>query len=382
MMKSSKSLKAQVMQFLQENGWERSVSSDKSLIRYSTSGKGLDRPVSIFLSIDPTSEEVSEREINEALSTLRQFYGVPFAEVRHSVRTLTDVSEHRHDVGRDILTSRVPDRHVFQDTIDIHLASTTLMFLRDAIEAAAAVRTSERELIGSPSREAKQYATSCRFGHTFRGSFGFLVECPLERPSQLTLDLFEPSAPTGRQVSERLARGFHSVQQAHKREDPALIVQQTNGLDAKMCRQLGEYLNKAGLTSVSFAIEFDRTLPTTLEIPDRTFEISYETIPLLRAAEDLMQPTEPESEENVIGRVVILKASGNPLEDETGKREITVKWETSEGKRNVVMQLKPRDYAEAIRAHEQGLHVQVRGSIRRSGGRFSFVEVLSFAVLD
>jgi len=381
-MKAARNLKSEVMRFLRENGWARNISKNKKVLRYQKADSNLNKPVSIYFTISRSDSTPSELE--EALSTIRQYYGISFAELRHRIATLAISQARSSAIPRDFVTTRVPDFYVRDDTIDISIAFSTIGYLRSLVEGAA---IAEAELEGDFNRagvrSAKEYSESCRFGHTFRGSFGFQVECPLNETQQLSFDLFEVEKPLGRKVSERISAGMSSLAAAFEMEDAGSIVARREGLTSRMCTDLADFLESSQLSSIRLAVEYDTSLPSSVGTTITDFHVRGASIPLLREATKLLEPEPEERPVNVIGRVVVLKASGRPMaEDEVTKRLVTIHWESGEGARNVQVELSPREYQEAIRAHEGGSHVQAKGSLMKRGNRYTLSDLSSFTVLE
>src|SRR5208282_1846916 len=72
--------------------------------------------------------------------------------------------------------------------------------------------------LGSTNRTLV-YADSCRFGHTFRGSFGFTIESPVIPNIEPTLPQIEQPAPFERRVMQRFAHAVRVVSEAVRSDD-------------------------------------------------------------------------------------------------------------------------------------------------------------------
>lgn len=380
-MSNAPKLKEDLMKFLQENGWSRQISNDRQVVRFQMTGAGLDKPVNIYFTRRASERHLDRDEVEEALITVRQYYGIPFAELRHRMETLArgEVRVGLHP--RDFVTSRVPDRYVVDDTIEMSVASSMIAYMKSLVEGAA---IAEVELTGTFTsasiRSAKSYVDACRFGHTFRGSFGFQVECPLYEAIQF--DMFEVEKPLGRMISQRIALAMEAVTEAFIRNDVSRLTQPSL-VTARMCADLADFLEETGVSSFSLGVEFDAALAIEAHSPNAEFEVKAASIPMLRDAAQRLEPPPPDEPVNVVGRVIELKAAGIPLaEDDDSKRLVTIQWDGDEGRRKVQLELSSQDYAEAIRAHEGGLHVQVKGTLVRKSRRSSLTETGQFKVLD
>lgn len=379
-----KNLRSEIVRFLRNNGWSRKISKAGDLVRYMKDDKSFDKPVYIYFSIKNVEKIDSSREVNEALAVIRQYYGMPFAEVRHRMSSLSSVMNSVDLFRKDSVTSRVPDKYVFEDTIDISIATATVSYLRSLIEGAVAADLKDSIKSQAYVSNAKNYAKGCRFGHTFRGSFGFLVECPLEEPVQLAFDIFDADVPLGRRVSERIATGLSSLSVALKDDRPDIITNAVGGLSARMCKQLADYIEATEMTSIQLGVEFDQTIESKNRDRYNSFLIDKSSTGMLREAERLLlSQDDDEIPVNIVGRVIALRSLSNPMEiSDTSSREITIQWENDSKKKNTSAHLVAQDYAEAIRAHEKGFHVQVKGTLGNAGSRSVFTSVLDFRVLD
>jgi len=380
-MKNDPKLEADLMAFLLENGWSRKVSKDRQVVRFQMTNAGLDKPVNIYFTEGSGEQHRNPLEIEEALATVRQFYGIPFGELRHRVDTLAQRDSRIGLHPRDFVTSRVPDRYVVDDTIDMQVASSLIVYMRSLVEGAA---VAEVELGGAFTnasvRSAKSYVEACRFGHTFRGSFGFQVECPLHEAVQF--DLFGAGRPLGRKVSQRIALAMEAVTDAFLRDDVSRLTQPSI-LTARMCNDLADFLEETRVSSFNVGVAFDASFATEVPTRNTEFEVTAASVPILREAAERLQPLPEEQHVNVVGRVVELKAAGIPLaENDSSKRLVTIQWDADEGRRKVQLELNPQDYADAIRAHENGHHVQVKGTLVRKRKRSALTETSEFKVLD
>lgn len=109
------------------------------------------------------------RRIGDALRTLSQISEEGLEETAASVRA----------VAVDILRSTVPDALVRYESIHLDVASNFIKDVKALLSAAATTELAPEPFFGRVRKEAKAYADECRFGHTFRGSFGFSIESPV-----------------------------------------------------------------------------------------------------------------------------------------------------------------------------------------------------------
>ncbi|ARO21940.1 hypothetical protein TAL182_CH00105 [Rhizobium sp. TAL182] len=372
-------LQSDLIAFLQENGWKRQLSKDGRVVRFQMADPSLSKPVSIYFTPNSSEPGIERAQLDEALATIRQFYGISFGDLRHRFETLIRGGSRVGLHPRDLVTSRVPDRYVQDDTIEMSVASSMVAYMKELVSGAAIAEVvSTTDATSAVLRSAKGYVEECRFGHTFRGSFGFQVECPLYEAVQF--DLFGVEKPLGRKISERIALAMAAVTDAFVQEDLSPLIH--SPVSARMCSDLADFLEESGVASFNLGVFFDGGL--AFQPPARTeFDVTAASVPMLREAAAQLEPVPADAPVNVVGRIVELKAAGIPLaEDDDHKRSIVIQWDAPEGRRRIRLDLDPHQYAEAIRAHEAGLHVQVRGTLTYKGKRAELVDATPLNVLD
>ena len=77
--------------------------------------------------------------------------------------------------------------------------------------------------------EAKNMLDHFKFGHTFRGSFGYRIESRFKGDSHTQLNMFvdqddpEPIVPDERKVLQRIYRGLTATSEAVTKDDMTII---------------------------------------------------------------------------------------------------------------------------------------------------------------
>ncbi len=158
-------------------------------------------------------------------------------------------------VGADVLQSRLPDHLVRDDAIHLDVAMGFIRHMRGLLAGAATTELKPERLFGRVAKEGQTYAARCRFGHTFRGSFGFTIESPVgrnETPAFPGIDHAPP--PFERRVVERLARGFSALELAASSEDPSLLADSyRTGFSANMCEDFVSMMEATRAEAVAFS---------------------------------------------------------------------------------------------------------------------------------
>jgi hypothetical protein len=79
-------------------------------------------------------------------------------------------------IGFDIVQTRIPSELVANDTIYLETAKSYVNGMRDLLTATAMTEVKPYAFFGRANKDAVDFAEKCRFGHTYRGSFGFTIE--------------------------------------------------------------------------------------------------------------------------------------------------------------------------------------------------------------
>jgi hypothetical protein len=345
-----------IRRYLQLNGWsETGTTSDAtSLFWLAVDGDRIEVPL-------PTRRDFqgSERIIADALRTLGQLTD------RDALQIIDDINSIAFDRIRSIL----PDELVRSDSIDLNIASAFIANAKRLIAATATTELAPSAFFGRVTKEALAYTGRCRFGHTFRGSFGFTIESPIVRNDEPSLPVMAEVAPFERRVVQRLVRGLSSVRLAEATENPNVIAESYHtGFNANVCDALLELVEK---TTDRLRIEVvwsPEWLPAidVLDIP--TFSIGPSTVELVRDAANSLRQIEAARHCTIVGTVIRLKSEHNPADllDVSSPREIVVQWDSREfGLLNVKVVLQPADYIVAVEAHKSGRFISVSGTLER-----------------
>lgn len=227
-----------------------------------------------------------------------------------------------------------------------------------------------------PLPSAKNHLNEHKFGHTFRGSFGFSVYSDVLVENQSS-DFIE-SAPLSRRVTARIAKGIYLTKVAADKNDPDLLVSRyKEALNSKMCDALYE-MTKQGTESFTFLPAWARAVKASEELIDISeIKIGAIEADVLEYASEKLKSVNPTPIE-IRGYVTNLHCQKNP-EDESSRRTIAVKTDHEEyGTIEVRMDLGNARYQKAIEAHGRGLNVCVSGELERKGNHWLMSELRKF----
>lgn len=313
-----------------------------------------------------------QSSIRDALETLPGLHETPLAQITLAIRSLL----------YDLIHSKLPDEMVRDDSIDLDVAAEFIWRSKRLLAASATAEIVKSQSFKKVRKEAQAYAGSCRFGHTFRGSFGFTLESPLSEPLQQTImGGFE--APFERKVVERLARGLVAVDKAMTDNNPEILAASyADGWNANVCDEFIKLYESAKQTSITFSFVWSREIaPAVLVQSGQVFSVSKPKIELLQDAATRLRAREQEQQERITGRVIELKAE-NLGQMVAPEGDIVVRWASEEAGNIKVHMTLPRDhYRLAIQAHDQGQTIEACGTLERKGRLWRLTNIERFTVV-
>ncbi|UXS26951.1 hypothetical protein [Agrobacterium tumefaciens] len=332
---------------------------------------GSSNPLEVFLNFDSTGRQ---RDVIFALTTISQFYEKNMETLINEIRAL----------AYDVITSRIPDEYVRNDSIELRIASEYIHRMKALLASSATTELNGERFYKRMRKEAVEYSERCRFGHTFRGSFGFSIESPVGLNDSPTLDGVEENIPFERRVVERLFRGFKSLSRASHEANPSIIVEEKDGFSSNMCDAIVDIIEDIGISKIDMEIAFSPEWRSPEPRHNSKFSIQYQHLDILKDAAKAMRTEDAPRLAQVVGRIKRLETEGNPadlLEDKS-RREIEVSWVNEDNQLvHVKMGLSPESYLQAVEAHKNGHAVIASGMLSRSGRFWRLDPLLSFGVV-
>jgi uncharacterized protein (DUF2249 family) len=301
-------------------------------------------------------------------------------------RVFSSVVEDVYSIGFDRVKSTIPDSSVRYDSIDLDLAKNFIEGAKRLFVASATTELGPSPFFGRVRKEAQEYSNRCRFGHTFRGSFGFTIESPIEANAEPTLLPEQQIAPFERRVVQRLVRGFQMIERAERDENVSIITDgYRSGFNANMCEDFAELIENTTDTIRFQVLWSPEWRPPPDLVGTSTFEVHPNTLEIVSAAASSLRRQETNLPRTVVGRVIRLRSDHDPsdLLDTSTPREINLIWESEEfGPLNIRITLERSDYIKAVEAHKSGKEVSVRGLLEKVGRSWFLSQPTEFAVVE
>lgn len=292
-----------VIRYLADQGWSRQISRDGSLVKLTLPGAADSDAVNLIFSNEAAPEQ-ERGEVARAGETIVQLYETTASQMARTLASL----------AYDLIFTRIPDEYVRHDSIELGTARSYLKGMRGLLAASATTELSGERSFKRTRKEALAYANACRFGHTFPGSFGLVVESPVGMNDSPQLETIEADVPFERKVVQRMARGLASYRAAVVNEDPSLIVAAEGGFSANMCDEVVGLIEDTGVSkfemSISLSPEWESNDISNLVT--QPFRIEKRYVEILKDAANSMRKEDRPKPEKVIGRIIRLETDGNP----------------------------------------------------------------------
>ena len=302
-----------------------------------------------------------------------------FQRVRDAVQILVEFENRQSQeiidaikrVGYDVVRSSIPTEFVLDDTIRLSSATEFVSQMRGLLAATATTEKKPRPSFGRLLKDSVQFADACRFGHTYRGSFGFVIESPLPTLDAVPLLADAPPTPFERRVIQRFARGIANAMSAADAGDTKPIVDSVNsGFGANACEQFADLIDSVSPGGLTFAFDLSPEWSIDRAMDGTLYTVTAAHSEVCRSAARELRRDDTAVQVDIAGRVVRLQNQTDPtdLTSQTGEHEIVILWSSGDfGDIQVRTNLAPADYLGAVAAHGQGLPVWVSGTLVRIG---------------
>lgn len=356
----------QVTRYLIRRGWQRLDHPNQALHVFADPSNA----VTLVLPVRPRYADHKLRML-DAIRLLTEYY----AEDPDVL--LLNIAHWDRDVVR--IHIQPPSSH--DQLLPFALASDFIKEYRKFMAHAATTQATPQRHHPKATRTGSSFADHCRFGHTFSGSFGFTIECPLELSPHQDLAIVQTPKPFARTVTERIATGYSDLRRSVATKDPGIIVANyREGFSGNMC----EILTKIhGLMDEGLKFQHEMAWSQELHASEtlrRTREpvlVDRQACEILQeASEELLRPEDEEQRREIRGLVTRLNSEKPPDPSfEDTDRTIVILSESGETQGQTVrVSLSPNEYRRACDAHKNGREVIVRGKLNREGLRWRLTE--------
>lgn len=304
-------------------------------------------------------------------------------ENRSQIDILTDLQTQ----SADRIRIRLQGTRAIDGTIPIEDGVSIIAQTRELLLASACAAVEQRPVFFTRKPPvAMEYLKSVRLGQTERGSYVVNVISkvpPFMATEHGDGEMFpQVQEPFPRRATRMLAQSIKAVKRASERAIATAtfdMFQQAvlDGVSANLCEALASIATEqdsAQDLEIGFAWSKSRPAPedtaTVLTLP-------RESIPVIKEAARIFRERAPVDDFRLVGPVVRL---ARPVGTEHGT--ITVFGFVDERPKNIAVQLEEREYALAIRAHENRIPISCVGELVREGPTYRLADPRHFTLQE
>ena len=368
----------QVEAFLRRKGWRQVRYANPDLKVFEGVAPSLGEEVSVVIPSQKGFADYPMR-LRDCVQLLSQFYDKSADIIIHNIAHW----------DRDVFKIRVESPIGKEQLLPLDFAAKVIKLYSEFIAFAATTEIDPRRFFAKFTKAGQQFTDKCMFGHTFAGSFGLTVECPLDLLPEFPLLNAPPPRPFPRAVTERIASGYTNLSAAVRDENPDILIQNYKfGFSGNMCELLSDIYETLGERELSHGVIWAPELhpPEHLldaETPIKIERKSYEILKIASAA--LQTVEEPDQDKKIFGRITSLKSEQPPLNTEefvAAARTIVVNWEVEDHQvLHIHIELPLELYIQACDAHKNGRKIEVVGKPKKIGKFWKLTDHHDFTVI-
>lgn len=220
-------------------GWEKIPHPNPNLLVYENGVDDNGDPIKLVL---PNGNDFADapNKIASAINLIAWRRGSTVNEILQLIRNSgTDIFRQRL-IGNTKITG-----------LPLGLATKVIGHLRELVYYSACAEEDPRPFFEKGRKIGRDYATLCRFGHTFAGSFGLSIEMPIPPNPQPNPIQVGPYAPLERRIMYRIMRGLTTASKGVLEGDVAILTDNyATGFNANLCETMAQLTEAlAGLKS-------------------------------------------------------------------------------------------------------------------------------------
>lgn len=353
-----------IERFLIENNWEAKDHPNKKIRLFLSPKDNEGNRLEVLL---PQSRELQDyiRRINDTFTIMSL---ASDTDINSLIQKITLIS---HDIIKVSIQDVGPS-----GTIPLSVAANDVNALKNLFIYAASSEEKSLPFFDKPLTVGIYHADMCQFGHTFEGSFGFTINSPIIA-NYIQLKLFQEKeeVPFERRVMERIIRGLDLVERSVNQNNADILVENFDiGLNARMCEALLE-LSQEKAKEINFHVSWSPKIMVPEDIRSKQFwQLGKQSYEVLEYAADELKKIEP-FRETIVGQIVTLHSTKNPMSDEAFNRQAIVKYDYDGKPIYVKLDLERNQYRIAYEAHGKGQLIRVTGQLFRKGNTWKMTDI-------
>jgi hypothetical protein len=330
-----------------------------------------------------------QRSIRVVLPSSTEYVDTPFlvAKVLNVLavlerRSVESVYQTIMDQTCDFLRPRIFTPSNAPD-ISLLLATRVINHFYHLIYDSACLEEDMQPFFSKRRNIGKKYAERCRFGQTFMGSFGFVIEMPISPASSPNCE----HVPFERRIMARLARGFAAIRKASEEADVSILTKEyKQGFNANLYETMLELMESLQDYQVEFSFAWspEYVIPADLKNLNAIRFIPTSILPFLESAAKHLRRSNESQDALVVGKIIQLRDSKmgedeiEDLENASSNGIITIEWE---GKScHIRAHLSPEEYKIACNAHRDRKTISIKGKPEKLGKYFILTTPTEFKI--
>lgn len=359
----------QAAAWLRANGWELVDTRPEHTATWRKAA-GAEGDFVVELPLDVTFRDYARR-VGEIVDTLVVASGKPAAWLLEEVRASTF----------DIIRLRSTGPSVGQGRVPVELGTRLFGLTRELLLAAACSAHDPRPVYRTRKpAEAMEFLRRVKLAAPAEGSFVVTVHAPVPPGLQPALMDGMEELPFERRATLTLASAATAARHVAELAgldggaDP-FLEGTAAGISANLCDALAGFVDGDEMTGLDlqFAWAASRLVPAGTPL---SVHVGSDLSPILREGARLLRATGSTPDFELEGAVVRLES------DDPGAGGVAVVAGQVDGQpRKVRVPMESTDYAEAIRAHQDGQLLRCEGELVRQGRRFQLDRVRHVAVV-
>ena len=361
--------------YLLSRGWHQEEHPNKNILRFVSEVTADGYFDALVL---PASKDLadSSKRLRDAITQLSSQLKIREEDVLFGITKL----------DCDIFKTRVLDKTLQINSLPLLQTTQLLGNLKSLIGYSAYTEVDPKPFFEKAGSASAEFVRHCRFGHTFRGSFGFTIECPLSIEPQLTMEGFDKALPFERSVMQRLASGLINLSSAVEKDDVTELTENfATGLNANMCRSLMAVYDAIDGNRIEYAISWSSEVAESAIVKKfRPVIFEGKAYEHIKYAAQVLEKSDEYLDSLIQGRVTALRSDIPPGQDEQEEFEhvVTMYWERERSVNvKIKVPLSPSQYKLACDAHRDGRAIKIYGVPKREGKFWHLSETHDFSVM-
>jgi hypothetical protein len=361
-----------ILFFLERKKWKKKDSRYSGMFLFEDANTGAE----LLFPKDPSSDNF-ETYLNNSIEII--------SAVEETLPSLVILS--LNNVGKDLHSIRVPGNI---NALPLGFVEQTLVSINKLFELSARneLRNDHEVRENKELKIAillKRYMNECSFAHTWKGSFGFTIEAPL---NLMSIGLFsEVPENRERKISKRIFNGIKIINEAVGYNSVDYIVDNLEvGFDGRMCFQFYEISEQLKFPLLEYSTQWSPIVPIEERLlPIKKITLTSKTFSFAERAASKLLVSDDEKTVWFTGYPEVLRSQKEDMLDEKtfGEYVVNVKGSSQETKYATLrMELDFSRYKKALSAHKEGKDIRVKCLLKRKIKGWDVLKVYEFIVME